>query len=181
MNTLKKGDKCQSPWGVLTLNEDQSKGDFVAVTIESGEVKLMRTKELDRLLANAQPQTDMPIKKGDKCQSSWGVIEVDGFNGSYIDCIMSNGKRRWIDVSQLTRIPTHAERMQAVLDIAWDVENRLEDDETVQLKVGAFVEFARHYCLLREELEYEASLFEGEKAIMEVRQREITKSLKGEL
>ena len=92
------------------------------------------------------------LKKGDKCQSPWGVVEVDGFNGSYIDCIMPNGKRRWIDVAQLTRIPTHAERMQAVLDIAWGVENCLEGNETVQLKVGDFVEFARHYDQLRESI-----------------------------
>ncbi len=56
-------------------------------------------------------------------------------------------------VSELTRIPTHAERMQAVMDIAWDVENRLENDETVQLKVGAFVEFARHYVKMQDALE----------------------------
>jgi hypothetical protein len=47
---------------------------------------------------------------------------------------------------------THAERMQAILNIAWDVENRLQDDETVQLKVGEFVEFARHYDQLRESI-----------------------------
>jgi len=81
---------------------------------------------------------------------------------------------------KLTRIPTRAERMQAVLEIAWDVEGRLEPHETVQLTVGAFVEFARHYVQLRDELEYEASLFDGRNAIMEVRQREITKALKGE-
>lgn len=93
------------------------------------------------------------LKKGDKCQSPWGVVDIDGFNGSYIDCIMTNGKRRWIDVDQLTRISTNAERMQAVLDIAWDVENRLESDETVQLKVGDFVEFARHYCAIKDQLD----------------------------
>lgn len=37
-----------------------------------------------------------------------------------------------------------------MLNIAWDVENRLQDDETVQLKVGEFVEFARHYYTLQE-------------------------------
>ena len=47
---------------------------------------------------------------------------------------------------------THEHRMQAMLDIAWDVENRLEDDETVQLKVGQFVEFARHYYELQQQL-----------------------------
>lgn len=47
---------------------------------------------------------------------------------------------------------TYERRMQAILNIAWDVENRLEDDETVQLKVGDFVEFARHYCKMQQEL-----------------------------
>ena len=54
---------------------------------------------------------------------------------------------------KLTRIPTRAERMQAVLEIAWDVENRLQDDETVQLKVGAFVEFARQFVKMRDVIE----------------------------
>lgn len=54
---------------------------------------------------------------------------------------------------KLTRIPTRAERMQSVLDVAWDVENRLQDDETVQLKVGAFVEFARQFVNMQDLLE----------------------------
>lgn len=53
---------------------------------------------------------------------------------------------------KLTRIPSHAERMQAVLEIAWDVENRLQDDETVQLKVGALVEFARQFVKMQESI-----------------------------
>ena len=53
---------------------------------------------------------------------------------------------------------THERRMQAMLNIAWevenlmDVENRLKDNETVQLKVGEFIEFARHYDQLRESI-----------------------------
>jgi len=58
-----------------------------------------------------------------------------------------------VSTSELTRIHTHAERMQAVLEIAWDVENRLQDDETVQLKVGAFVEFARQFVKMQDLLE----------------------------
>jgi len=52
----------------------------------------------------------------------------------------------------------HERRMQAMLNIAWevenlmDVENRLKDNETVQIKVGEFVEFARHYCEMQQEL-----------------------------
>ena len=48
---------------------------------------------------------------------------------------------------------THERRMQNMLNIAWDVENRLQDDETVQLKVGEFVEFARHYWLISDQLD----------------------------
>ena len=48
---------------------------------------------------------------------------------------------------------TYERRMQAILNIAWDVENRLENDETVQLKVGEFVEFARHYCAIIDQLD----------------------------
>ena len=48
---------------------------------------------------------------------------------------------------------THERRMQNMLDIAWDVENRLEGDETVQLKVGDFVEFARHYWAISDQLD----------------------------
>ena len=63
-----------------------------------------------------------------------------------------NGDILYFRLTQLTRIPSHAERMQVILDIAWDVENRLDDNETVQLKVGEFVEFARHYYDLQQEL-----------------------------
>jgi ASC-1-like (ASCH) protein len=48
---------------------------------------------------------------------------------------------------------THERRMQNMLNIAWDVENRLQDDETVQLKVGDFVEFARHYWAISDQLD----------------------------
>lgn len=56
---------------------------------------------------------------------------------------------------------SHAERMQAVLDVAWDVEGRLQDDETVQLKVAAFVEFARHYWAMKEELQDNISYYKS--------------------
>jgi len=85
-----------------------------------------------------------------------------------------------VSASELIRIQSHAERMQKMVDTAMDCENRLEPHETVQFTVEAFVEFARHYCLLRDELEYEQSLFDGRNAIMEVRHRKITKALKGE-
>jgi len=121
------------------------------------------------------------LKKGDKCQSPWGVVTINNIQPyGIIGVIDKDGYYYAANIKQLTRIPTHAERMQAMLDIAWDSENRLEPHEVVQLHVGAFVEFARHYCLLRDDLEYEQSLFDGKKAIMEVRQRNIEKALKGE-
>jgi hypothetical protein len=96
------------------------------------------------------------LKKGDKCNSPWGVVTVNKtLNGSNIVAVIidgSDGIYRMIHTDDLTRIPSHAERMQAMLDIAWDAENRLENDETVQLKVGDFVEFARHYYELQQEL-----------------------------
>lgn len=120
------------------------------------------------------------LKKGDKCQSPYGIAEIHSFGIETCLLKLPDGSFKSIYVDELTRIPSHAERMQAVLDIAWDVEGRLKPHETVELTVGAFVEFARHYVQLRDELEYEASLFDGRNAIMEVRQREITKALKGE-
>lgn len=95
------------------------------------------------------------LKKGDKCQSPWGLVTVNDLtSGSDIVFVtVSKGIRRSIHRDELTRIASHAERMQSMLDIAWDVENRFKDDETVQLKVGAFVEFARHYCAISDQLD----------------------------
>lgn len=95
------------------------------------------------------------LKKGDKCNSPWGIVTVHEVldDGDILDVEMANGIPRMMHRNELTRIPTHAERMQAMLDIAWDVENRLQDDETVQLNVGAFVEFARHYCAIKDQLD----------------------------
>jgi hypothetical protein len=96
------------------------------------------------------------LKKGDKCNSPWGVVTVNKMlNGSDITTVGidgADGIYRMVHRDDLTRIPSHAERMQAILDIAWDAENRLDDNETVQLKVGEFVEFARHYYELQQEL-----------------------------
>lgn len=125
------------------------------------------------------------LKKGDKCQSPWGVVTVndltDGSDIIYVT--VSKGIRRSIPIhrDELTRIPSHAERMQAMLDIAWDVENRLEDDETVQLKVGAFVEFARHYYAMQEKLEYALENAKKRMLDTELTIDAIRKLLKGEL
>ena len=97
------------------------------------------------------------LKKGDKCQSHWGVVTIreviDGSDIVTVDIDGMDNIFRMIHRDELARIPTHAERMQAVLDVAWDVENRLQDDETVQLKVGAFVEFARQFVNMQDLLE----------------------------
>ena len=123
------------------------------------------------------------LKKGDKCQSPWGVVTVEYItdNSPYIDVMTESGIRKVLTYDQLTRIPTHAERMQAMLDIAWDVENRLEDDETVQLKVGEFVEFARHYCAMQEKLEYALENAKKRMLDTELTIDAIRKLLKGEL
>jgi hypothetical protein len=52
-----------------------------------------------------------------------------------------------------TPTPSHAERMQAIIDLAFNAENALDDNDTVQLKVGEFVEFARHYCAITDQLD----------------------------
>jgi hypothetical protein len=44
-------------------------------------------------------------------------------------------------------------RIQKLIDIAFYCENRLKDDETVQLTVGGLAEFARSYLALRGALE----------------------------
>ena len=85
------------------------------------------------------------LKKGDKCQSPWGVVTIRE--------VIKDSDIVTIHRDELTRIPSHAERMQAVLDVAWDVENRLEPHETVQLTVGEFVEFARHFVKMQDLLE----------------------------
>lgn len=124
------------------------------------------------------------LKKGDKCQSPWGVVTVDqARNTSDIVAVAidgSDGIYRMIHRDELTRIPSHAERMQVILDIAWDVENRLQDDETVQLKVGAFVEFARHYWAMQEKLEHALENAKKRMLDTELTIDAIRKLLKGE-
>jgi len=92
------------------------------------------------------------LKKGDRFTSEFGSGIVTGVE-FVVDAILDDGTRICADYSFLTRIPPHAERMQKVIDIAFDAENRLEDGETVQLKVGDLAAFARHYCNLRDAIE----------------------------
>lgn len=121
------------------------------------------------------------LKKGDKCQSPWGMVTVNNIQPyGIIGAIDKDGDYYAANIKQLTRIPTHAERMQAMLDIAWDVENRLEDDETVQLKVGEFVEFARHYWAMQEKLEYALENAKKRMLDTELTIDAIRKLLKGE-
>lgn len=119
------------------------------------------------------------LKKGDKCQSPWGVVEIkENQSNSELITIMTD--RGLIAISELTLIPSHAERMQAILDIAWDVESRLEYDETVQLKAGAFVEFARHYCAIKDQLDECIQCFKLNAKTHLIFAEETEKILKGE-
>lgn len=95
------------------------------------------------------------LKRGDRCQSPWGVVTVTNtYTGlDEVDLQTSSGeRRRYQSTRLLTRIPTHAECMQKVIDAAFDAENRLEDDETVQFRVGDMAEFVRHYLVIANEL-----------------------------
>jgi len=125
------------------------------------------------------------LKKGDKCNSPWGVVTVNKtLNGSDITTVGidgADGILRMVHRDDLTRIPSHAERMQATLDIAWDVENRLEDDENVQLKVGEFVEFARHYYEMQQELLECVNYYKSNAKSSLVVAESIEKLLKGDL
>lgn len=119
------------------------------------------------------------LKKGDKCQSPWGVVEIkENQSNSELFTIMTD--RGLIAISELTLIPSHAERMQAMLNIAWDAENRLQDDETVQLNVGAFVEFARHYCAIKDQLDECIQCFKLNAKTHLIFAKETEKILKGE-
>jgi len=75
---------------------------------------------------------------------------------------------------------THERRMQAILNIAWDVENRLKDNETVQLKVGEFVEFARHYCAIADQLDECIQCFKLNAKTHLIFAKETEKILKGD-
>jgi hypothetical protein len=124
------------------------------------------------------------LKKGDKCNSPWGVVTVNKtLNGSDITTVGidgADGIYRMVHRDDLTRIPSHAERMQAILDIAWDAENTLDENDTVSLKVGQLADFARHYCELCQalgDMEIEA-LSHAE--ILRQQGKKIVRILKGE-
>jgi hypothetical protein len=122
------------------------------------------------------------LKKGDKCQTKQGIVIYDHRQADNWHCcrMEKNGDILYFRLTQLTRIPSHAERMQAMLNIAWDAENRLEDNETVQLKVGEFVEFARHYCAISDQLDECIQCFKLNAKTHLTFAKETEKILKGE-
>jgi hypothetical protein len=101
------------------------------------------------------------LKKGDRCNTPWGAVEFVGYlqKGEILEgerhckCMDAKGDIRFLHVDHLTLIPTHADRMQKMIDIAFDAENRLEDGEVVQLPVGELAAFVRHYVALVKRLE----------------------------
>jgi len=94
------------------------------------------------------------LKKGDRCNTPWGIVEIIRTIKPRLHlCQMDDSDIMEIYEAHLTIIPTHAERMQKVIDTAFDAENRLEDGETVQITVGELAAFVRHYCKLHDELQ----------------------------
>jgi hypothetical protein len=76
--------------------------------------------------------------------------------------------------------PSHAYRMQEVIDIGFNAENTLDENDTVSLKVGQLADFVRHYCELCQALvdhEIEA-LSHAE--ILRQQSKKIVRILKGE-
>lgn len=112
----------------------------------------------------------------------YGEVTVVSVDANATTAIATNvsGGQLCLYVSQLTRIPTHAERMQKMVDTAMDCENRLEPHETVQFTVAAFVEFARHYCLLREKCEAMSEAMKSQTIYINNGMVEIDRLLKGE-
>ena len=72
-----------------------------------------------------------------------------------------------------TPTPSHAERMQAIIDLAFDAENALDDNDTVQIKVVELAEFVRHYWALYEAL--------SQASVLQQRGNKIERLLKGKL
>jgi len=126
--------------------------------------------------------THTQLKKGDICASPWGkvTIEEDQRHSALITVSTECGNKRIIAIEELTRIPSFQERIEAVLDIAWDVENRLEPHETVQLTVAQFVEFARFHVAIFETLEFTLSNTKEQIKSTESAMEQIEKLLKGE-
>ena len=79
-----------------------------------------------------------------------------------------------------TPTPTHAERMQAIVDLAFDAENALDDNDTVQVKVVELAEFVRHYWALCEALGDQEIEALSHAEILRQQSKKIVRILKGE-
>jgi hypothetical protein len=80
-----------------------------------------------------------------------------------------------------TPTPTHAERMQAIIDLAFDAENALDDNDTVQIKVVELAEFVRHYWALYEALIEQELEALSHASVLQYRGSKIERLLKGKL
>jgi hypothetical protein len=80
-----------------------------------------------------------------------------------------------------TPTPSHAERMQAIIDLAFDAENALDDNDTVQVKVVELAEFVRHYWALYEALIDQELEGLSQASVLQQRSKQIERLLKGKL
>ena len=80
-----------------------------------------------------------------------------------------------------TPTPSHAERMQAIIDIAFDAENALDDNDIVQVKVVELAEFVRHYWALYEALIDQELEGLSQASVLQQRSKQIERLLKGKL
>ena len=80
-----------------------------------------------------------------------------------------------------TPTPSHAERMQAIVDLAFDAENALDDNDTVQVKVVELAEFVRHYWALCEALRDQGLEALSQASILQQTGNKIERLLKGKL
>ena len=93
------------------------------------------------------------LKKGDRCQSRWGDLTIEEIENNICLVTLPKLGKCTIHMSDLLRIPTHAERMQKIVDTAFDAENRYQNDEHITVRVGELAEFVRHYLAIRAALE----------------------------
>jgi hypothetical protein len=80
-----------------------------------------------------------------------------------------------------TPTPSHAERMQAIIDLAFDAENALDDNDTVQVKVVDLADFVRYYWELYQALKTQELELLSHAAILQQRGNKIERLLKGKL
>ena len=119
------------------------------------------------------------LKKGDRFTCEFGDGVIIGCDSLAAYCVLDDGTKICTNPIFLTRIPTHGERMQKVIDAAFDAENRLTDDETVQFRVGDMAEFVRYHCKLRDELDALRAFFYTHSKGFTLVSEKIEKLLKG--